>query len=211
MVRQQDSPWSRQIWSVLPGACHNMPAGSIFGRPHRRSQPLCHSCKKGDNYVQRHSVNLTHVESICSIDILPEICFNLPVGCRLCGVFISTRDGNLVWDLPKVHMVVKSLWDLFLSDKMLWPVFLCPPQVSWSDVFSFISPLGQAEQVQWFLFPYFLICNMYTCFIPLAEVSCWKLLDVYPILVFLCVKFEWLLRIFVLKGKILKSILSICS
>ena len=47
------------------------------------------------------------MESICSINILPEICFGLSVGCRLCGVFIGTRDGNLVWELPKVHMVVK--------------------------------------------------------------------------------------------------------
>ena len=45
------------------------------------------------------------MESICNIEILPEVCFGLSVGCRLCGVFIGTREGNLVWDLfCKIHV-----------------------------------------------------------------------------------------------------------
>ena len=46
------------------GECHNMPAGScrsIFGWPHGRQQPLCHTCKMGNNYAQGHSVSLPHL------------------------------------------------------------------------------------------------------------------------------------------------------
>ena len=49
---------------ALPGECHYMLAGgcrSIFGVSHGRCQPLCHTCKKGDNYAQRHSVSLPHL------------------------------------------------------------------------------------------------------------------------------------------------------
>ena len=45
--------------SALPGECHYMLAGScrgIFGCSHGRHQPLCHTCKKGNNYAQGHSV-----------------------------------------------------------------------------------------------------------------------------------------------------------
>ena len=41
-----------------------MPAGScrsICGWSHGRHQPLCHTCKKGNNYAQRHSVSLPHL------------------------------------------------------------------------------------------------------------------------------------------------------
>ena len=44
-----DSPWSGQIWLVLPREAHYMPAGncrSICGWSHGRHQPLCHTCKK---------------------------------------------------------------------------------------------------------------------------------------------------------------------
>ena len=33
----------------------------IFGWASGRCQPLCHTCKKGDNYAQRHSVSLAHM------------------------------------------------------------------------------------------------------------------------------------------------------
>ena len=41
---------------MLAGGCR-----SIFGVSHGRCQPLRHTCKKGDNYAQRHSVSLPHL------------------------------------------------------------------------------------------------------------------------------------------------------
>ena len=54
----------------LPRECHHMPAGScrsICGWSHGRCQPLCHTCKKGNNYAQRHSVSLPHLERASKI------------------------------------------------------------------------------------------------------------------------------------------------
>ena len=103
MASLWDSPWSGQIWPMLPGTCHIVSAGScrgIFGWASGRYQPLYHTCKKGDNYAQRHSVSLAHMwESISIIrNLLPKVCFSLPL---VVGVwdFVCTRDGNLVWVL----------------------------------------------------------------------------------------------------------------
>ena len=47
-----------------------MPAGScrsIFGVSHGRHQPLFHTCKKGNNYAQGHSVSPLHLERASTI------------------------------------------------------------------------------------------------------------------------------------------------
>ena len=63
-VSPWDSPRSGQVWFVLPRECHHMPAGScrsICGQSHGRCQCLHHTCEKGNNYAQRHSVSPLHL------------------------------------------------------------------------------------------------------------------------------------------------------
>ena len=83
------SPWSGQIWLALPRKCHYMPAGScrsICDWSHGRCQPLCHICKKGDNFAQGYSVSPLHPGRASTI--LKNLPTGKSVGCRLCGVFV---------------------------------------------------------------------------------------------------------------------------
>ena len=81
MISPQDSPRSWQVWLVLPREHHHMPAGSCrstHGWSHGRCQPLCHTCKKGDNYAQRHSVSPLHLGTASKILKAPpnrQICW----------------------------------------------------------------------------------------------------------------------------------------
>ena len=48
-------------------------------------------------------------------------------------------------------------------------MFCQPAQVRWSDVFSFVSPPGQDEPVQWFLFLNMLVCEYMYLFCSLSQ------------------------------------------
>ena len=83
-----DSSWSGQIWHALPSTCHLMSAGGcrgIFGQAHGRQEPLCHTCKKGNNYVQRYSASLAHTQRASSLlkssSLKSVSVFLLVVGC----------------------------------------------------------------------------------------------------------------------------------
>ena len=94
-----NSPWSRALWYVLPGAHHIDSAGSfrsIFGWAPRRHQPTHHSCKMHHYYAQRyttHSVYLWRTSSLLN-NLLPKVCFSLSVGCRLCGILPVPGKGT---------------------------------------------------------------------------------------------------------------------
>ena len=49
-------------------------------------QPLHHTCERGDNYAQRHSVSPPHLER--AYTVLKLLLTGKPVDCRLCGVFV---------------------------------------------------------------------------------------------------------------------------
>ena len=83
-----NSPRGRQIWPVLPGACHLVSAGScggIFGWAHGRCKPLHHTCLKGNNYALKHSFRLVHIwrasSVLKSISLKSVLVFLLVVGC----------------------------------------------------------------------------------------------------------------------------------
>ena len=87
-----DSHWSKQVWSALPGACYFDSAGScrgIFGLAPGRCQPLHNPHEMCNNYAQRHTINMTYPwrASLLLKVLLPEVCFSLSIGCRLCGIF----------------------------------------------------------------------------------------------------------------------------
>ena len=81
---------------MLAGSCR-----SIFGCSHRRRQPLCHMCKKGNNYAQGHSVSLLHLGRASKILKTSSKQTNLLfVGCV--GVFplfvFSSGTGEFNWE-----------------------------------------------------------------------------------------------------------------
>ena len=77
-----------------------MPAGScrsICGQSHGRCQPLCHTCRKCDNYAQRYSMSLLHPGRASKILKAPPKQANLlVVGCVGFFIYFSgTGEGNL--------------------------------------------------------------------------------------------------------------------
>ena len=76
-----------------------MPAGScrgIYSQSHGRCQPLHHTCKKGDNYAQGHSVSPLHLGRASTILSSSKQACLLVVGCV--GFFClltGTGEGNL--------------------------------------------------------------------------------------------------------------------
>ena len=126
-----------------------MPAGScrgIYSQSHGRHQPLHHTCKKGDNYAQGHSVCPPHLGRACEIQSSSLQATLLVVGCVGFLFIFWYRGRELKWE-ELLHLI----WDLFLFihlNPMISHSFLCPGQVSWIDVFSFIFPPGPGEPVQ---------------------------------------------------------------
>ena len=113
-----------------------MPAGScrgIYSRPHRRHEPLHHSCKMGYSYAQGYSVSLSHPGRASTLlKSSSEICFRISVGCRLCGILDRYRG----WEV-RVGYTVGIIWDfVYVNSILLYVVlFFCPAQVGWSKVF----------------------------------------------------------------------------
>ena len=70
---------------------------------------LCHTCKMGDNYAQGHSVSPVHLwraSALLRSSPKSVSVFLLVVGCV--GIFISTRERNLVWVLLCSVIYLKS-------------------------------------------------------------------------------------------------------
>ena len=120
-----DSPWSRVIWYVLPGACNFDSAGSyrgIFGLVLGRCQPMHHSCKTCYHYAQGYTISpvyLCTTPSLLNI-LLPKVCFSLSVGCRLCGILHVWGEG-IKHGINFVYICHQVLWGLFL----LWASKKC--------------------------------------------------------------------------------------
>ena len=114
-----------------------------------RHQPLCHTCKKGDNYAQRHSVSLLHLGRASKVLKSSSLQANLLViGCVGFSFVFWYRGRELKWE-EALHLI----WDIFLSihfNPMISHSFFCPAQVNWSDVLvllSFIVLPGPGEPV----------------------------------------------------------------
>ena len=131
-----------------------MPAGScrgIYSWSHGRHQPLCHTCKKGDNYAQGYSVSPPHLGRASEVLNSSWQANLLVVGCVGLLFVFWYRGRELKWE-----EVLHLIWDLFLFihfNPMISHPFFCPAQVSWSDVlalFIFIFLPGPSEPVQWF-------------------------------------------------------------
>ena len=124
-----------------------MPAGScrsIFGQSCGRCQPLHHTCKRGDNYTQRHSVSPLHLGKASKVPKSSSKQANLLfVGCEgfsFC-VYFWYRGRELKWE--KDTKLVRDLFcNTFLSlieknkkkkTPMISHLLYHPAQVSWSD------------------------------------------------------------------------------
>ena len=89
-----------------------MPAGScrgIYSQSHGRHLPLCHTCKKGDNYAQGHSVSLLHLEKASKILSSSLQANLLVVGCVGFFFYFPVQGRELKWE-ELLHLI----WDLFL-------------------------------------------------------------------------------------------------
>ena len=78
-----------------------MPTGgcrSILGQSHGRHQPLCHTCKTGDNYAQGYSVSLPHPGRASPVlessSKQTNLLFVGCVGSFVC-IYFWYREGNL--------------------------------------------------------------------------------------------------------------------
>ena len=131
---------------VSAGRCRG-----IFGWASGRCQPLHHTCKKGDNYAQRHSVSLVHMWRASSLlkSFSPKFVsvFLLVVGCvgfcQYKGRKFSVGFLAYCTDIVKHHCGI----DLFINSYKS-NLFFHTAKVSWSNPLVFIflpSPveLGQ--------------------------------------------------------------------
>ena len=97
-----------------------MPVGScrsVCGRSQGRCQPLCHTCKMGNNYAQRHSVGLLHLGRASTILKSSSKQANLLfVGCAgffLCLYLVPVQGRELKWE--KNAKLVRNLVVLCFS------------------------------------------------------------------------------------------------
>ena len=141
-----------------------MPAGScrsILGQSHGRCQPLCHTCKMGNNYAQRYSVSPLHLGRASPILKSSSKQVNLlSVGCVgsfcLCSVPVQGRErkweknAKLVRDLV-CYTFLSSVGKKIKKNKpMISHLLYHPAQVSWSDglvlLVHFLPGSGEPEQ-----------------------------------------------------------------
>ena len=85
---------------MLAGGCR-----SILGWSHGRCQPLCHTCKMGDNYAQGYSVSPLHLGRASKILKSSSKQANLLfVGCAgfsLCLCLVPVQGREFKWEICK--------------------------------------------------------------------------------------------------------------
>ena len=82
---------------MLAGSCRG-----IFCCSHGRRQPLCHTCKKGNNYAQGHLVSLPHLGRSSKVlkcsSKQANLLFVVCVGIFFCLCLVTVQGREFKWE-----------------------------------------------------------------------------------------------------------------